>query len=235
MPRPRSRIRYTAGSGALPARPMTRSVPSVDPWTAGEMFVSPHIEERRRGFAILCGSEAARGSSLTPHLLASRVDEPDLTLRCQIVHVLGDYFEIRGRGHRYPPEVRGAVAGELRKFERRPLLALVELLAASREGRVSLRPESLRRLCERIPNASTWLTTISGDRAVPVHVRQSAIELIGLVGFVDSAPALQGLLLRLEGRQAGQLTMLFAPNDHPEDRALLPALRDTLNVLTEDQ
>ncbi len=210
-------------------------MPSVDPWTAGEMFVSPHVEERRRGFAILCGSEAARASSLTPHLLATRVDEPDLTLRALIVNVLGDYFEIRGRGHRYPPEVRGAVAGELRRLERRPMLALVELLAANREGKVSLRPESLRRMCERIPNASAWLTSIAGYRGVPVNLRKAAIDLIGLVGFVDSAPALQGLLLRLEGRRAGQQAMLFAPSDWPEDEALLPALRMTLGVLVEDQ
>src|SRR5258705_11370817 len=117
MPRPRSRIRYTAASAA---RPLSRAVPSVDPWTAGEMFVSPHVEERRRGFAILCGSEAARASALTPHLLATRVDEPDLTLRAMIVNVLGDYFEIRGRGHRYPPEVRGAVAGGRRELAVRP-------------------------------------------------------------------------------------------------------------------
>jgi hypothetical protein len=50
-----------------------------------------------------------------------------------------------------------------------------------------------------------------------------------------SAPALQGLLLRLEGRRAGQQAMLFAPSDWPEDEALLPALRTTLGVLVEDQ
>lgn len=214
---------------------MPRAVPTVDPWTAGEMFVSPHVEERRRGFAILCGTEAARASALTSHLLASRVDEPDLGLRAQIVHVLADYFEIREREHRYPPEVRGAVAGHLRKFDRPQVLALLDLHRAGREAKIALRPDVLVRICERIPNASVLLTHIAGDRSAPMPLRQSAIELVGQVGFTDAYPALQGLLLRLEGRRAGQLTMLFAPSDWPEDQALLPALRETLGVLVEDQ
>lgn len=235
MPRPRSRVRYGAAAGLAPTRLIARTVPTVDPWTAGEMFISPHVEERRRGLAILCGSEAARSSTLTLHLLATRVDEPDLGLRAQIVHTLADYFEIREREHRYPPEVRGAVAGLLRKYDRPQLVALLELHRAAREDRVALRPDSLLRLAERVPNASTLLTHIAADRGQPMLLRQSAIELIGQVCFSDAYAVLEGLLLRLEGRRAGQMTMMFAPSDWPEDQALLPALRETLGLLAEDQ
>jgi hypothetical protein len=236
MPRPRSRVRYQAAPGLAPTRPAdARVVPTVDPWTAGEMFVSPHVEERRRGFAILCGSDSARASALTLHLLASRIDEPDLALRMQIAHVLGDYFELRGREFRYPPEVRGAVSGHLRKFDRSQVLALLELHAARRAGSLPARAESLRRLFERIPDASAQLVRIAGDRQLALPLRQAAIESVGLVGFLDARPALEGLKLRLEGRQAGQLTMLFAPSDLPEDAALLPALKDTLYLLDHDE
>jgi len=54
------------------------------------------------------------------------------------------------------------------------------------------------------------------------------------VGFTDARPALEGLLTRIEGRRAGQVAMLFAPSDWPEDEGLLPALRATLTVLQED-
>ena len=183
---------------------MSRVVPSVDPWMAGEMFVSPHVEERRRGFAILFGSEAARRSPLTPQLLAARVDEPDLQLRVQIVQALADYFEIRGREYRYPPEIRAVVAGALRKFERPHLLALLDLQRARRAERdaAKLRPESLVRLLERIPNASAHLARFAGDRAVSVALRCAAIELICHVGFTDARPTLEGLEARLEGRRA---------------------------------
>ncbi|MBL8058691.1 MAG: hypothetical protein JNK29_18450, partial [Anaerolineales bacterium] len=118
MPRPRSRIRYDMAASRPPARLAPRVVPSVDPWVAGEMFVSPHIEERRRGFAILFGSEAVRRSPLTSQLLAARVDEPDLGLRAQIVQALADYFEVRGAEYRYPAEVRALAAAQLRRFDR---------------------------------------------------------------------------------------------------------------------
>jgi hypothetical protein len=206
----------------------------VDPWLAAEMFVSPHVEERRRGFAILYGSDSSRRSTLTQHLLAVRVDEPDLALRAQIVEALSEYYEIRGREHRYPPELRGALTSTLRKFERPQVVALLELHAAAREGLAGASDEALLRVLERIPNASTLLVRVAGDHGLPLALRQAAIELIGAVGFTDARPALEGLRLRLEGRRAGQLTMLFAPADWPEDQALLPALAEALCHLDDD-
>ncbi len=198
------------------------------------MFISPHVEERRRGLAILCGSDSTRKSSLTLHLLASRVDEPDLGLRAQIVHTLADYFEIREREYRYPPEVRGLVAGLLRKWDRPQVLALLELHQAANRGQAGLQLESLTRLTERIPAASDLLTHIASDRGQLLALRESALELIGRVGFTDARPVLEGLLLRLDGRRAGQMTMLFAPSDWPEDQALLPALRQALELISVD-
>lgn len=234
MPRPRSRVRYEIAAGLAPARAPGRVVPAVDPWTAAEMFVSAHVEERRRGFAILNGAEAARRSTLTPHLLASRLDEPDLALRADIVQALADYYEIRGREYRYPPELRGAVTTAIRKFDRPAVQALLELHHAHGTGTVALRGEALVRLWERLPNASPTLTRLAGDRGFPLCLRQSAIEALGQVGFTDALPALEGLLTRIEGRRAGQLTMLFAPSDWPEDQELLPALRTALERLRED-
>lgn len=202
---------------------------------AGEMFVSTHIEERRRGFALLFGSEAARRSTLTPQLLASRVDEPDLNLRAEIVQALADYFEIRGRQYRYPAEIRVAVVGHLRKFERPQVLALLDLQRAARDGAVKLKAESLACVLERIPNVSVHLSRIAGERSVVLGLRCAAIELIGAVGFMDALPALEGLEARLEGRRAGQLPMTFAPSDNPDDQHLLPALKETLQLLRENE
>jgi hypothetical protein len=220
--------------GAPVPRLSTRAIPSVDPWVAGEMFVSPHIEERRRGFNILFGSDVARRSPLTPQLLASRVEEPDPALRAQIIHALADYFEIRGDDYRYPPEMRGAVVELLRKFERPHIQALVELRSAARAGAILVRSESLACLLERVPNASALLCRMAGDRLLSTELRLTAIELIGQVGFMDALAALEGIEARLEGRRAGQLTMTFAPSDQPEDQELLPALKETLRALREN-
>jgi len=235
MPRPRSRTRYNVAVDSSPTRLSPRVIPAVDSWMAGEMFVSPHIEERRRGFALLFGSEAARRSTLTPQLLASRVDEPDLNLRAQIVQAIADYFEIRGRHYRYPAEMRAAVVGHLRKFERPQLLALLDLQRAAQAGAVKLKPESLACVLERIPNASVHLARIAGERSVALGLRCAAIELVGVVGFLEALPALEGLEARLDGRRAGQLTMTFAPTDNPDDQHLLPALKETLKLLRENE
>lgn len=239
MPRPRSRIRYSSLLNPAPAtrpspRPTSRTVPSVDPWMAGEMFVSPHVEERRRGFALLVGSELTRRSSLTQHLLTSRVDEPDISLRAQIIQVVADYFEVREREYRYPPEIRAAVAGHLRKYDRSQVLALLETHRLPDEGALHLSSESLSRLLERIPNASLHLTRLAGDKTVGMELRCAAVDLIGRVGFTDAVATLEGLEARIEGRRAGQLTMLFAPPDHPDEATLLPSIKDTLSQLRDN-
>jgi hypothetical protein len=218
-----------------PARLAPRVIPSVDPWVAGEMFVSPHIEERRRGFAILFGAETVRRSNLTIQLLSSRVDEADMALRAQIVQALADYFEVRGLDYRYPAEVRAVVAGHLRKYERAHLLALLELHQAARTGQVRLAPDSLNRLLERVPSAAAQLVKLAGDRGLALKLRREAIELIGRVGFTDAVQALQGLEARIGGRRAGQIAMTFAPSDHADEQQLLPILRLTLQVLSETE
>lgn len=234
LPRPRSRTRYDMALRS-PARLAPRVIPSVDPWIAGEMFVSPHIEERRRGFAILFGSEVVRRSLLTIQLLASRVDEPDFNLRAQIVQALADYFELRGLEYRYPVEVRVAAASHLRKFERPQLIALLELHQEARAGRVRLTADALSRLLERVPNAATHLTRLAGERGLALHLRREAIELIGHVGFTEAQNALAGLETRISGRRAGQLAMTFAPSDHADEQQLLPVLRATLQILSETE
>jgi hypothetical protein len=127
------------------------------------------------------------------------------------------------------------VSDHVRRFGRRQVLALLELHQAAREGRVHLQADALRRLFERVPGAAGVLTQLAGDRNLPVALRTAAIDIIGQVGFTEAGPMLEGLALRLEGRRAGQMTMLFAPNDWPEDQALLPALKETLRLLAEDQ
>ncbi len=218
-----------------PARLAPRVVPSVDPWVAGEMFVSPHVEERRRGLAILFGSETVRRSPLTAQLLAARVDEPDLALRSQIVQALADYFEVRGSDYRYPSEIRSLAAAHLRRYDRPQIQALLEVHVAAREGAVRLAPDSLSRLLARIPNASLVLVRLAGERGLAVRLRRAAVELIGRVGFTDALQALEGLEARIAGRRAGQMAMAFAPTDHADEQSLLPALQQTLLALRENE
>lgn len=232
MPRPRSRVKFQSVAAASPLRLRPR-IPAIDLWTAGEMFVSPHVEERRRGLAILVGTELARASNLTLHLLAARVVDPDLRLRADIVQTLAAYFEKRGLIYRYPADVRAALSNELRQLERPHLLALVELqYASTTQGLVALAPHWWL-LIDRIPHAAAHLLRFVTDHGLALPLRCAALELIGLVGFVEAIVPLAGLEARLAGRQAGQLAMRFAPADYAEAEALLPTLRATLQRLRQ--
>ena len=211
-----------------------RTVPSVDPWIAGEMFVSQHLQERVRGFAILLGSEGLRRSPLTVQLLTARLDEADLGLRCQIIQAIGDYFELRGSEYRYPAEVRAGVAAQLRKFDRPEMQALLEAHLAAHEGAGRLTLDAQAHVLERVPAASALLVKLAYDRSVAVHIRRAAIDLLGKIGFTDALSALEGLQSRIAGRQAGQLAMAFAPADYADEGSLLPILQTTLDILRDD-
>ena len=235
MPRPRSRVQYQqlAVVEPAPTRLPQRVIPAVDPWVAAEMFFSPHVEERRRGLALLLGSEATRRSPLVPQLLMARLDEPNLCLRTQIFQALSDYFEVRDRTYRYPSDIRAVVVGCLRKFDQPHLFALLELQCA--RSLTGLCLETLKVLLERIPDASARLARLVGDRTVGLDLRCAAVELIGQAGFTDAWPVLAGLEIRLAGRTAGQLTLDFAPTDQPEDQALMPVLQEALRRLRESE
>jgi hypothetical protein len=168
---------------------------------------------------------------LVPHLLHARFDEPDLGLRAQIIQALSDYFEVRERQYRYPPEVRAVVVGCLRKFDRPHWLALLELQSSNPAARLGL--DALKALLERIPDASACLAQLACDRSVAAALRCTAIEIIGQAGFTDTLASLAGLEMRLTGCTAGQLSLGLAASETPEDQALLPALQDALRRLRE--
>lgn len=239
MPRPRSRVQYQevalpVSPAPAPARLATpRVIPAVDPWLAGEMFVSQHVEERRRGFAILLGSETVRQSHLTTQLLVARLDEPDVSLRTQIIQALADYFEVRGNEYRYPPKLRAAVAGHLRKFGRTHLCLLLETCHAPSPEASPIHLASLPALIERIPDASTQLARLAGDRTLALATRRAALSLIEQMCLADTLPTLEGLVARLDGQTAGQLALTLPAADSPDDPCLVALLHNVLLHLRE--
>ena len=58
---------------------------------------------------------------------------------------------------------------------------------------------------------SNQLLEIVNDRKKPLKIRQIAIRVIGIIGYVEAIPSLDRLSSRLEARMDGQKAMPFAP------------------------
>jgi hypothetical protein len=55
--------------------------------------------------------------------------------------------------------------------------------------------------------------------------------MIGRVGYLDAIAALEKIENRLEARLNGQRAMPFASNPRSEESDLLPAIRETIDIL----
>jgi hypothetical protein len=81
--------------------------------------------------------------------------------------------------------------------------------------------------------AGETLAEIMLDRKASQDIRHQAIVFAGQVGFLDTIPAIERLIDRLETKAAGQATMSFMKH-HPkpeDERELLPIARATLDLL----
>lgn len=196
-------------------------------WVAAEGITSPEIRVRTTSFKNLIDLGAPRLSPLISYLLATRVIEPDLSLRAQIVKTLGELLIIDERGLQAPDTVRRHLISYLAQMRTRPIFCLLE--AALFEPSLEVH---ITRLLNACPNAGTHLAEIFSDRNTRLPVRQQAVHFVGQVGFLEAIPALERLAARLEARKKGQQSMPFVSSSSTQQESeLLPEINQTLWML----
>lgn len=195
-------------------------------WQAAERLVSPNSDTRSHALEELLELGAVRLSPLVAYLIATRLTDPDLEFRARIVEVLGGALSPDDKGRPTPEIVRRHLAGYLSQMETTQIQMIVQAAALSFE--LSQYTARLLNLC---PNAGNHLAEILGDRTAGLQARQEAAHLIGQVGFEEAVPMLKRVQRRIETRQAGQASMAFAPKFEEDDGALLPVIREALNLL----
>ncbi|MFC1936393.1 hypothetical protein ACFLYP_01865 [Chloroflexota bacterium] len=211
----------------IPGETTTGSVelfPAV--WNAAQELVSPQLDNRQKALEDLVSLEAVRLSPLVAYLVASRLEEPDISLRAKITATLADVLGPDGLGRPAPEQVRSYLIAFLGHIRQSAVEAVLEVVLEDSElrGRIS-------RLFNFSPGVGRHLAKILADRSKTLEIRRQAADFIGLVGFVEAAPTLERLRNRLEARQSGQSSMPFAPPSGSDEAQLLPALTTALTLL----
>jgi len=191
-----------------------------------EELVGPEVQIHAQGLKKLLALDAHRSSPLVATVLASRVGEPDLDLRLEIVKALAMVLRPDLDGPRPLESVRRWLRYTLSQMRRRETFALLQIIATSSEG--------LDPVCHVLDACSFSggaLVQILADRNVDVAVRIAAAKAIGRIGFLEAEPVLQRLSQRLAGRRAGQMEMAFASIPDHEAQALLPEVINALHAL----
>jgi HEAT repeat protein len=195
-------------------------------WDALEELVSPTPEQRQQALKNLLGWSAHRLSPLVAYLLFTRLTDPDMAVRAQVIQALGDLYVVDHEGRAAPDSVRNYLSANLCQMRTRPIYSLLET-AIYYPGLES----AIARLLNGCPYAGRHLVDILADRRMPRGVRMEAVHFIGRVGYLEAIPELERLANRLEARLYGQQAMPFTSNSPSDEVELLPAIHATLTLL----
>jgi len=197
-------------------------------WAAAEDLVSPHIENRRLALEQLETIGAARFSPLIAYLLATRVSDPDLRIRSQVIRMLGDLLSVDRQGHVAMEPIRQVLAAFFKQMRTRNVFDLLQ--TAEYQPEIDIHVARLMNLCSY---AGKHLVEIITDRKLPLTIRIQAARFIGIVGYLDAEQALERLSVRLETRLKGQQAMPFTRQVDVDEVALLPHLHNALMLLRQ--
>ena len=164
-------------------------------WLAAERLVSPRAVEREEALDYLVGQGAPAKSPLIAYLLATRLSDPDLEVRCHMVKALGDVLSSVEQGEQLPDNVLRHLQGFLAHLNKEQILDLLEV-----SGQYLSAEESLIEIFKLCSYAGNVLSGIVNDRKMHLGIRQKAIYFCGEAGFLEVNTALQGLMTRIEKR-----------------------------------
>lgn len=196
-------------------------------WTAMERITSSDVKERMRGVDEIIEIRAHHISPLVTYILASLLEDPDIHLRYKVVQTLGGVLAKKYQTGSLNHHVRQGLKNYLSQMRRRKIYGLLQVADYHRSAETDV--AALLKGCS---HAGQTLADIFSDRKVPINIRRQAIIFSGIVGFLDTLPALGKLAARLETNLNGQRLMSFAPPSDDFEKSLLPTIQTAIALLT---
>jgi hypothetical protein len=164
-------------------------------WLAAERLVSPRAVEREEALDYLIEQGALSKSPLIAYLLATRLSDPDLEVRCHMVKALGDVLTSAEKGEQLPDHVLKQLQGFLAHLNKEQILDLLEV-----SDQYLSAEESLIEIFKLCSYAGNVLGGIVNDRKIPLGIRKKATYFCGEAGFLETISTLQVLVKRIEKR-----------------------------------
>ncbi len=189
------------------------------------LLIAPSVEQRRDGLARLVDTNLHRRSALASAVLGQRVDEPNISLRKEIVVAAA---EVVAGAAASPAEVLTWLRHVLGQMRRRQIYSLLQISASS-SGHAAL----VHLVLEQCSYSGGTLVQILRDRRMDIQIRVAAARAIEAIGYLDAASQVEQLENRIASRIAGQEDMGFIPSLEEEAQLLLPALQEVSRALAE--
>ncbi|MFN2112910.1 MAG: hypothetical protein ACK2TT_07310 [Anaerolineales bacterium] len=158
-----------------------------------ERLIAPDAHLRSGAVDELAEVKGVEDDPLFIYLLATRLLDPDLEIRFQVVKVLGRMLEFEHNQHTLQGRSLEILVSYLADFEKDQYVKLLEVSEAYLAAEESL--TAILKVCSYAGNS---LGGIVNDRKLPVRIRQQAIFFCGEIGFMGTADALRNLISRVE-------------------------------------
>jgi hypothetical protein len=195
-----------------------------DLWEALEAFTSSDINSRRAGLDRLITLDVIHQSPMVAYILATRLDEPDLSLRTRVVMVLGDLLQPSTNGSNQVAQVKLQLSAYIAHMRTRRIFALLQVADANPSTH-----ESICRILNHCPFGGVQLGDLIADRSISLSIRKLAVDFIAEVGYLDALPSLERQFARLERRMNGHQIDTLTEEDG--DIWLLPSIQQAMQVL----
>lgn len=192
-------------------------------WGAAEALTSPDLETRHGGVKHLVDQDAVRQFPLIAYMLISRLAEPDIALRAQIVDALADVVTPDGHGEPAHAPSFPVLTTHLMEMRTRQIYALLQVADFDKSNE-----PKVMGLLDYCSFAGGHLSDILSNRKIPLALRKQAAYFIGRMGYLDALPTLERMVTKLESRRNG--TGELGRNEE-DDAALLSIIRDSLELL----
>jgi hypothetical protein len=192
-------------------------------WGAAEALTSPDLETRHVGLRQLVDQDAVRHYPLIAYLLISRLAEPDIALRAQVVEALADVVIPNGHGEPADAPSFPILTTHLTEMRTRQIYALLQVADFDKSSEAKVVG-----LLDYCSFAGGHLADILTNRMIPLTLRKQAVHFIGRMGYLDAAPTLERMAARLESRCNGRSELAEIDS---EDVALLSLIRSALDLL----
>jgi len=194
-------------------------------WAALEKVISLQVKEREDGLAEIVDMDILWTSPLAAYVLATCLDDQNIAFRYSVIQALGPLL-LQENSKRVVAGVASTLKNHLSQMRRRRIFALLQIGEEYPPAQPNV--AALLRICSF---AGKDLGDIFSNRRLPLGIREQAIQLAGMVGYLETIPRLERLAARLEGWMSGQKSMSFIDQTNSGETALLPSIKEALAIL----
>ncbi|MCJ7734402.1 MAG: hypothetical protein MUP11_07620 [Anaerolineales bacterium] len=162
-------------------------------WDIIENLAAPDPIKREKALESLVEIEGVNQSPLILYFLATRLSDPDLVIRFHVVQKIGEFLDVGSKNLQLSDPALMHLQWALNNMGNDQIVKLLEVSDQYLSAENAL--VNILKLCSY---AGKELSGILNDRKQSYQIRKQAIFFSGEVGFLETKPALQNFIQRVD-------------------------------------